>query len=169
MQEMQETWVLSPGGGNGNPPHYSCLENSMDRGVWQAAICGVTKSGTQLSILARSDRVVSPSVLWNWVQRIQQPLLVGTGGPLQWKCPVLTTGPPGSSLLGWIRFLFSVPYCLQGNKSGRGSEESHVCSRTLQSSKGERRIWVREGCVCVCVCVCGKGSMYVLLNNFKIW
>ena len=24
----------SPGGGNGNPPKYSCLENSMDRGPW---------------------------------------------------------------------------------------------------------------------------------------
>ena len=26
----------SPGGGNGNPLQYYCLENSMDRGVWQA-------------------------------------------------------------------------------------------------------------------------------------
>ena len=26
----------SPGGGNGNPFQYSCLENSMDRGDWQA-------------------------------------------------------------------------------------------------------------------------------------
>ena len=24
----------SPGVGNGNPLQYSCLENSMDRGVW---------------------------------------------------------------------------------------------------------------------------------------
>ena len=24
----------SPGGGNGNPLQYSCLENSMDRGAW---------------------------------------------------------------------------------------------------------------------------------------
>ena len=26
----------SHGGGNGNPPQYSCLGNSMDRGAWQA-------------------------------------------------------------------------------------------------------------------------------------
>ena len=39
----------SPGVGNGNPLKYSCLENSMDRGVWQAAVHGVTKSRTQLS------------------------------------------------------------------------------------------------------------------------
>ena len=25
-----------PGGGNGNPHQYFCLENSMDRGAWQA-------------------------------------------------------------------------------------------------------------------------------------
>ena len=39
----------SPGGGNGNPFQYSCLENPMDRGAWQATVRGVTKSWTQLS------------------------------------------------------------------------------------------------------------------------
>ena len=34
----------SPGVGNGNPLQYSCLENPMDRGAWQAAVHGVTKS-----------------------------------------------------------------------------------------------------------------------------
>ena len=34
----------SPGVGNGNPLQYSCLENSMDREVWQAAAHGVVKS-----------------------------------------------------------------------------------------------------------------------------
>ena len=34
----------SPGKGNGNPLQYPCLENSMDRRAWQAAVCGVTKS-----------------------------------------------------------------------------------------------------------------------------
>ena len=39
----------SPGEGDGNPLQYSCLENSMDRGVWQATIHGVTKKWTWLS------------------------------------------------------------------------------------------------------------------------
>ena len=39
----------SPGEGNGYPLQYSCLENSMDRGVWQATVHGVTKSQTRLS------------------------------------------------------------------------------------------------------------------------
>ena len=39
----------SPGEGNGNPLQYYCLENPMDRGAWQAAVYGVTKSWTRLS------------------------------------------------------------------------------------------------------------------------
>ena len=35
--------------GNGNPLQYSCLENPMDRGAWQATVHGVTKSQTRLS------------------------------------------------------------------------------------------------------------------------
>ena len=34
---------------NGNPLQYSCLENSMDRGAFQALVCVVAKSQTQLS------------------------------------------------------------------------------------------------------------------------
>ena len=39
----------SLGEGNGYPLQYSCLENSMDRGAWQATVHGVTKSWIQLS------------------------------------------------------------------------------------------------------------------------
>ena len=39
----------SPGEGNGNPLQYACLENSMDRGAWQAKVRGVAKNQTQLS------------------------------------------------------------------------------------------------------------------------
>ena len=38
-----------PGGGHGNPLQYSCLENPMDRGAWQATVRRVTESWTQLS------------------------------------------------------------------------------------------------------------------------
>ena len=38
-----------PGEGNGNPLQYSCLENPMNRGAWQATVHGVAKSQTQLS------------------------------------------------------------------------------------------------------------------------
>ena len=39
----------TPGEGNGNPLEYSCLENSMDRGAWQATVHGLTRCQTQLS------------------------------------------------------------------------------------------------------------------------
>ena len=36
----------SPGGGHGNPFQYSCLENPMDRGAWQATVHRVAKNQT---------------------------------------------------------------------------------------------------------------------------
>ena len=39
----------SPREGNNYPFQYSCLENSMDRGAWQATVPGVAKSWTWLS------------------------------------------------------------------------------------------------------------------------
>ena len=39
----------SPGEGNGYPLQYSGLENSMDRGAWQATVHGVAKSHKGLS------------------------------------------------------------------------------------------------------------------------
>ena len=42
----------SPGGGPSNPPQYSCLENSMDRGTWWAPVHRVAKSWTWLNRLS---------------------------------------------------------------------------------------------------------------------
>jgi len=39
-------WGRSPGGGHGNPLQYSCLENPMDRGAWQATVYRFAKSQT---------------------------------------------------------------------------------------------------------------------------
>ena len=39
-----------PGGGNGNPLQYSCLENPMDRGAWWTIVHRFAKSWTQLGI-----------------------------------------------------------------------------------------------------------------------
>ena len=39
-----------PGEGNGNPLQYSCLENPMDRGAWQAAVVGLQIVGHNLTI-----------------------------------------------------------------------------------------------------------------------
>ena len=39
-------WGRSPGGENGYPLQYSSLENSMDKGAWQATVHGVAKNWT---------------------------------------------------------------------------------------------------------------------------
>ena len=39
----------SPGEGTGNPFQYSCLENPMEGGAWEATVHGVAKSQTRLS------------------------------------------------------------------------------------------------------------------------
>ena len=44
LPSMQETWVWSPGEGNGYPLQYSCLGSSMNRGPWWVTVHGVTKS-----------------------------------------------------------------------------------------------------------------------------
>ena len=57
MPELQEMWFLipgserSPGGGNGSPLQYSCLENPMGRGAWQVTVYSVAKSQTRLKWL----------------------------------------------------------------------------------------------------------------------
>ena len=44
-----------PGGGNGTPLQYSCLENPMGRGVWWAAVHGVSESQTRVSTHSHSS------------------------------------------------------------------------------------------------------------------
>ena len=44
--------LRSPGGGHGTPLRYSCLENPMHRGAWQARVHEVAKSQTQLKQLS---------------------------------------------------------------------------------------------------------------------
>ena len=53
----------SPGGGHGNPLQYSCLENPMDRGAWNAMVHRVTKSWIQLKQFSM-HMVVILSVFW---------------------------------------------------------------------------------------------------------
>ena len=47
-----------PGGGNGNPLQYSCLENPMDRKAWRAIVHGVTKESntTWSELLGMKDQ-----------------------------------------------------------------------------------------------------------------
>ena len=49
-----------PGVGNGNLLQYSCLENSMDRGAWQAIVHRVTFCWIQLSVCTHTSQLTGP-------------------------------------------------------------------------------------------------------------
>ena len=56
----------SPGEGNGNPLQYSCLENLMDRGIWQT----LSINSVQFSCSVMSDSVTP------WTAACQAPLSI---------------------------------------------------------------------------------------------
>ena len=56
----------SPGGGNGYPRQYSCLENLMDRGAWQATVQRVVKGQTQLRVWAHTHGTYILSFRGDW-------------------------------------------------------------------------------------------------------
>ena len=53
----------SPGKGHGNTFQYSCLENPMDKGDFQATVHNVSKSRTQLKRLSTNTRNLIKSIL----------------------------------------------------------------------------------------------------------
>ena len=53
LPAVWETWVWPPGEGNDNPLQYSCLENSMDRGIWWGTVHGIAKSQPWLNTSAQ--------------------------------------------------------------------------------------------------------------------
>ena len=99
----------SPGGGHGNPFQYSCLENPMDRRVWQVIVHRVSKSQTQLKQL--STRSVGKTIHL-------RTAAAAAAKSLQ-SCPTLCKpidgSPPGSSVPGilqarileWVAIFFS--------------------------------------------------------------
>ena len=59
----------SPGGGHGNPLQYSCLKNSMARGVWQATVLRVAKSRTAHTTILGGNIVSEPvNFLFPWLK-----------------------------------------------------------------------------------------------------
>ena len=57
-KESVSVYILSSffdGEGNGNPLQYSCLENSVDRGAWWAAVYRAAQSRTPLKRLSNSS------------------------------------------------------------------------------------------------------------------
>ena len=49
--------LVTPGEGNGNPLQYSCLGNTMDRGVWQGTVHGISKESDMIERSTTSSAV----------------------------------------------------------------------------------------------------------------
>ena len=98
-----------PGVENGCPLRYSYLENSMDRGAWQATVHGVRKSRTRLSMCTHAcahthtPRRACDHTLASWrKQRMRSPWPLrgmltpapGTGSPASGLVSSLDWNPP---------------------------------------------------------------------------
>ena len=114
----------SPGGGNGNPLQYSCLENPMDRGACRATVHGVTKSWTRLrninnlryaddtTLMAESEEL--KSLLMKMKERsekvglklnIQKTKIMASGPITSWEIDGETVGTLVDFILGAPRSL----------------------------------------------------------------
>ena len=60
-----------PGEGNGNLLQYSCLENSKDKGAWQAVVPGIAKSWTRLSDYHSLTHFYQLSISWKILMNFQ--------------------------------------------------------------------------------------------------
>ena len=166
---MQETQVhslsgpgKSPGEGSGYPLQYSCLENPMDRGAWQAQAHGVAKSQTWLSTHTPTSQSLLIFSFPVWLpsspiaQRRTGIMIKVSGSPgfLPWSEPpfsFLNVSPsffwPLLPSLTSV-FLFSCPLILKSQgpwdqtadswgKTGGCSGTSGVTHRLL--------VWLKEG------------------------
>ena len=100
-----------PGEGNGNSPQYSCLGNPMNRRTWQATVCGVPKSHTQLSLHANiiniSDFIWYPFFSKNSFPKMESKCLqweIGFHRALKWSSLVTKAEHIGRAkfIEGWM-------------------------------------------------------------------
>ena len=78
----------SPGGGNGNPLQYSCLENSMEKWAWWVTVHGVTNIQTWLRDSNENIWILTPIweepglFVWWWFTRIWELQFIAQRGML---------------------------------------------------------------------------------------
>ena len=89
----------SPGEGNSYLLQYSCLENSMDRGAWQATVHGVAKYQTWLSDFHFTSFKSCQTFCDLWPIAHQAPLSMSFSRQEYWSG--LPFPPPGES--SWLR------------------------------------------------------------------
>ena len=111
----------SPGEGNGNPLQYSCLENPMDRGAWQAAVHGVSKSWDTIEWLTL-EKAMAPhfstlawKILW-----MEEPGGLQSMGSLRVRHDWVTSRSL-FTFMHWRRKWQPTPVFLPRESQGQGS------------------------------------------------
>ena len=113
----------SPGEGNGNPLQYSCSENPMNGGPWQATVHRVAKSRTQLSNFS-SLHFISQNllrmVLYLGPSRVEGRVLETIFFMFLTLCDPVHCSPPGSSVHGFLQAIIQEWIAMP---SSRGSSQ----------------------------------------------
>ena len=142
-----------PGGGQGDPLQYSCLENPMDRGVWGATLYGFAKSPTWLKRLSmhawRHDSVCTHTHLFYC------PLIYFISSFKRcWR------GPTKTKLITWKMCSGKWGACLPWMM-----ELSYVSAwiLSLRGNEGEERAFATLGFTPT-----SQGSFWVFLTNEQI-
>ena len=81
----------SPIEGNGNPFQHFCLENSKDRGDWQATVHGVTRSQTGLKQFSTGQYTTKEVRIYNGGETVSSINVAGKTGLLHAKVSNWTT------------------------------------------------------------------------------
>ena len=113
---------------NGNPLQYSCLENPMDGGAWEAAVHGVAKSRTRLSHLTftfhfhalEKEMATHSSVLAWKIPWTEEPGRLQSMGSLRLRHN-WATSLSLFTFMHWKRKRQPTPVFLPGESQGRGS------------------------------------------------
>ena len=183
----------SPGGGHGNPLHYSCLEDPMDKGTWQATVHRVTQSQTQPRQLGTRTCLFTVFL----VQQSDSVLNIHAAKLLQsclTLCDPIDGSPPGSAFPGILQArtldrvaislsnawkwkvkvkslshvrLFATPWAAtyQAPPSMGFSRQEYWSGVSLPSPNIYIYIYV---CVCVCVYIYVYICTHKYIKNFKI-
>ena len=121
--------------GNGTPLQYSCLENPMDGGAWQAAVHGVARSWTRLS-----------DFTFTFQFHALEKEMATHSSVLAWRIP--GTGEPGGLLSLGSQSRTRLKQLSSSSMVNKNSYNPCYHGTDVQQKRQQLQM-----CVCVCVCV----------------
>ena len=139
----------SPGEGNGNPLHYSCLGNPINWGAWRVTVHGVAKRVRQ--DLATKQQQVA------WKHEVRpKPILLPAAASLLQEAAALEG-------IAWVRKRLELNFIGKGCSEGgaRREKRAGILSVCMWDGRGKKaQIWIRQGME-------GNTSLLTLNQKFK--